>query len=212
MKFILTGLLLTAVLLANSQDWVGLSLGSNFSRMNFKNSEDVKSHLGGKPGINATFFYIKTVAKEKRKRFPSSVLLATGIGYRTVHIQEPKNGIQSNWSLHFLTGSFGIRRNFNSKHKTNPFVAGGFSLDHLLSGIQTNGLEQFDLTDILNKYNASATVELGLTHFQSQDTFSEIKLRYSRGISNLEKDENQKALVHSISIIISVFFEFYNRK
>lgn len=213
MKYVISIILLFSLHRTNAQRWVGVGIGANQSQLQYTNSLGIKDeNLRGLPGVNASFFFLQRVSKKKAKRFPPKTILSTEFGYKSIKIKDTKSSLLSTWSLQYLTGNIILRKHINSKHAVNAFYGGGLALDYLLSGSQTEGFEQFDLTEDLKRSNTSLTAEFGITYFQSHDSFSELKFSYLRGLSNLEKSNDQKALLSAFKISGSVFFELTNKR
>ncbi len=90
------------------------------------------------------------------------------------------------------------------------FFGGGFVTDYLLSGTQNRGFNQYDLEEHLEPFNLSVTAEIGLSYDVSEEVYATIGLAYLRGLTNVEQDPGQKALIHGWRLSIALFFELTN--
>lgn len=194
---------------AISQNWVGLGIGASTSKLMFTDTNGLRNRdLVSLPGASASFFYHHRISKENWRRFSSTTVLSAETGFKSARIKDRESSLLTTWALQYLTGNLTIRRNVGSKHKVNMIYGAGLFADYLMSGSQSKGFEQFDLTNDLNRRAAGLITEFGVSYYQSDDSYSTLVLSYLHGMSNLEKDEGQVATLHLLNISVSVFFEF----
>lgn len=212
MKTIIVALLIFYALSAHTQSRVGFSIGGNYNTIRFKNSAgEVNDNLKGLPGAAITMYYQVEVLKSKiEKRFKPSNLLSVELGYKSGHFSDKGSQVLTTWSLNYLSTGLAFKHYRSSKKSVNPFYGGGFISDFLVSGVQSRGFEQYDLTDDIKKINLSITAEAGLLYTISDKSHCSLSLAYLRGLSNLEKDPGQKAMIHAWKLSAAVFFNLNN--
>ena len=213
MKTILALLLIFYTLSVHAQRRVGFSIGGNYSDIRFKNSAgDVNENLKGLPGASITAYYQFEILKRKtEKRFNPSNFLSPEIGYKSSQFSDKGSNVLTTWSLNYLSTGLAIKHYRNSKKTVNPFYGGGFITDFLISGVQSRGFEQYDLTENIKKINVSITAEAGLLYTISDNAHCSLSLAYLRGIYNLEKDPGQTAMIHAWKLSATVFFNLKTR-
>ncbi|MCF6359232.1 MAG: PorT family protein [Cyclobacteriaceae bacterium] len=211
MKYIFLVIILTLSLLSNAQQSVGFSLGGNFSNVKFKNSSGVvDKNLKGLPGITATMLYSLKLNEQTKKK-QSAHLLGIEAGYKSSKFEDKENSLLTTWQMQYITSVLTYRYSPNFLSKTGLFFGGGLSYDFLLSGSQTQGFSQFDITEELSRVNLSINIETGIRYNISDEAYTTLLVSYLRGLNNLEKDLNQQATIHSFRVAATVFFRI-NRK
>jgi len=196
-----------------SQSSIGFSLGGNFSQVRFKNSDGVLDEdLKGLPGTSATLFYFLQLANGKKGNYAFANLLGVELGYKSSKFQDKANSLLTTWNLQYLTGQLTFRHVVLSDHRVNLFFGSGVAIDYLRGGTQTQGFNQFEITEDLNRVNLSILVETGLKYNISEDAYTTLRLGYLRGLTNLEKDPEQEVFIHAVRLSIAVLFYLDNSK
>jgi hypothetical protein len=187
---------------------VGFSIGGNFNRIRFKNSEGVvNGNLKGLPGAAVAICYQSEILRSKtERRYKPTNFLSVELGYKSGQFTDKGSQVLTTWSLNYLSTGLAFKHYRSSKKNVNPFYAGGFISDFLISGVQSRGFEQYDLTEDIKKINLSITAEAGLLYTISDKAHCSLSLAYLRGLSNLEKDSDQKAMIHAWKLSATVFF------
>ncbi len=184
--------------------WIGLSTGGNLSSIRYRTSSDnLDKSLKGIPAFAASV--------EFRKIGASRTGFAALAGYRTATVKDGDAYVLTTYSLNHLT--LGAFAEISTPAKQISYSVGmGIVGDYLVHGMQSRGFEQFDLTTSLDRLNASVAVR-GATHYNiSDDAFCGVIISYSRGLTNMEKDQDQTAFMNSLTASISIHFRLGQNK
>ncbi|WP_436516592.1 hypothetical protein [Ekhidna sp. To15] len=212
-RFILWVSLIAGSNIVYSQNWVGLSIGGNQTFINFQDAAGQKNDaLKGVPGFTASSHFQFPLSKIKNLSLNGSTVLNIEGGYKSTKIVDINSSQQSSWTLRQLTSSMTIRKHLKSRSTLIPFYEMGGSVDYMLSGTQTLGFEQYDLDESLNTINISIQSGLGLQYEISYDANATILLGYLHGLSDIEKDQAQKAKLNGLRISIAIYFTIEKSK
>ncbi|MGL1886613.1 MAG: PorT family protein [Reichenbachiella sp.] len=192
---------------ANSQVSVGLGLGGNTTNARYKNGEGkLNANLNGMPGAYFSGVVQFNLGHEgsyfKNKRMNAFVL---GVGYKKGQIKDKESAILKTWQLDYIASELLFRHYIKSKKKVNPYFGGGLFADYVISGIQQEGMVQYDLTQDIKSINFGLEAEIGIDYWISHEAFGTLGFAYCHGLSNLEmSDESLK--IHTFKIGIAIFF------
>lgn len=211
MKYIFIIPLILLSFLGNGQHAVGFSLGGNFSSVNYKNSNGVSDKsLKGLPGIISTFNYRYNIGYKVRRKSVHQIGIDTG--YKSSKFEDKESSLFTTWNMQFISTAIAYRYYPYYRKKTGFFFGGGIVYDFLLSGTQTQGFSQFDISKDLAPSNLSVNIETGIKYNISYDASTTLTIGYLRGLTNIEKDLSQQAFIHSFKIAASVFFRINTKK
>ncbi len=201
-------IIITLVLLSltgKSQHAIGFSLGGNFSDVNFTNSNGISyKSLKSVPGIITTVGYTQNLHYNKRRRSVHQIGLEAG--YKSNNFKDKESSLITTWNMQFLSTAFIYRYYPDYRKRTGLLFGGGVMYDFLLSGTQTQGFNQFNITQELARSNFSLGLETGINYNISPEATTTLTLRYLRGLLNMEKDPGQKAYVHAFNITATIYF------
>ncbi|MEQ9402891.1 MAG: hypothetical protein RIM99_04845 [Cyclobacteriaceae bacterium] len=198
---------------SNQQHFGGFGLGGSMAMLDFTNEEGiVNKDLKGIPGVTASFLLQYTLKQATGSKFAPRTSLTWKSGYANHNLKDKSNNVVSRWSMHYWSNSLTVFRHLDSRQKVNPYFGAGLFSEFLTGGTQTLGFEQYDLTEFVNRLNWGASIDLGISYRTANDAFSTMGINYSRGLTNLDKDEGQEALLHHFQIYVTTLFEFTKRK
>lgn len=205
------GAVLICLATAASTQHIGFGIGGNVGTLTFQsrtgsNTQEIK----GMPGVLAQVSYSQDLGKKisgfrQHSREVHQLLFAAG--YQSLKLEDVQSPIQSNWTMQYVTSKLAVRTIFGGNKKTSLFGSLGASADFLVGGTQVIGFTKYDITQSLMKHNLGALAELGLHYSISGDSYTTIAISYHRGLSNLEKDPEQKAQLHSWQITMAIHFK-----
>lgn len=188
---------------------IGISVGANQPNLIFKDAEGIRNKdLKGIPGITADISYqFGLNYPEDRSRFPLLTTLQFRSGYSNYKLRDNASTIVTNWMMQYWTNSLLLSQYLDSRKRVNPFYGIGLYLDYLIGGVQTSGFDQYNMTDSIERLSCGISGELGLTYQTSDESQIAINIGYSGGFNNLDKDEGEKAFLHSLFIQASTHFK-----
>jgi hypothetical protein len=193
-----------------AQSAIGIGISANYLQVSYINSQGVKSDkLSGLPGAGAFFLFDKVVAN-KSSRLEKHIV--GNVGYRTSAFKDNDANLLTKWSVNFLETSVALKLVQQSKRTVAPMFMGGLSHHYLIAGTQSRGFEQYDLTNNLRRQSFNVLGAFGLSYRISQENSCALILSYTRGLSNMERDQNQNAKFHVWQLSTSVMLGITKKK
>lgn len=209
MKLLFTLFLVLLTYKIQAQTALGFGAGGNFSQVSFKNSSGTKDKsLRGLPGITATVLYHQNLTSPVVRKKIRHVL-GMEAGYKSAKFEDKENSLLTTWQMQYITTDLSYYFFPDYTTKVGWYLGGGPTFDMLISGTQTQGFNQFNITKDLAKFNISIGIESGINYRISKEAYTSIRVAYLRGLNNLEKDPNQHSYIHSFRITALVFFNFH---
>lgn len=208
MRYVIILLVLVSFQVGWSQTSVGFSIGGTMGQLRFKDTAEGKSrtHLSGVPGLTATAFYFLDLGPRYRLMSNAYNTLGVEVGYKSHNFIDRANSLVTMWNLQYATGQLLYRYTAKSDGDVRPFLGGGLAVDYLYAGTQSTGFSQFNLVDDLLPLSYSLVAEAGISYTVSGEAYATLRLGYLRGLSNVEKDEGQQAMIDSFRLSVTLFF------
>lgn len=179
--------------------------------LRFKSEGELATQeIRGLPGVVAQASYSQALRigrGDSLQDGTSTHRLVFDAGYQSIRLNDAQSPIHSNWKFQYLTSTLMLRTIFAGKGETNFFYSFGASGNYLLKGMQVLGFTRYDLKEDLMKHNINAVAQLGIDFPLPDDSHSTLAISYHRGLSNLEKDPEQKARLHSLQITATIYFK-----
>jgi hypothetical protein len=199
---------------ANAQSKVSFSIGGNYNQVRFRNSAGVlNENLRGLPAVNVALAYEHALEKiGSRSEFNPSNHVGVSLGYKSGQFKDKGSHVLTTWSTNYLSSSLGYFHRTGSKKPIHFMYGGGIVYDFLISGVQSRGFEQYDLSQDIKKANLSVAAHSGLFYRISDFSQCALKISYLKGLTNIEKDENQSARFNAWQLSAVVFFDLTKRK
>jgi hypothetical protein len=187
-----------------AQHSVGPSIGGTLSGLRYITSSGQRlSNLKGAPGFIAAIGYQhESSGKSKTAR----TCFSADLGYQTINFRDSESHIATTWALRYTFAAVGFRL-VNSKNKrVHPYAGASVAVGFLSGGSQQRGFEQYNITDNLRPINFSAGVDGGIFYNISDEAYCLFSIGYQRGLSNIEKDPQQRATVNAARVAMAVYF------
>lgn len=211
---VLIAMLLLTIGHACAQSKVSFSIGSNYSQVRFRNSAgDLNENLRGLPAAKISLAYEHALEKANaRKEFDPSDHIGVSLGYKSGQFKDKASHVLTTWTTNYISVGVDYFHRTGSKKPIHFMYGGGLVNDFLTSGVQSRGFEQYDLSQDIRAKNFSAALHTGLFYRISDFSQCALKLSYLKGLTNIEKDENQTARLNAWQLSAVVFFDLTKRK
>lgn len=213
-KYYLLVLLNLLFAIVSAQSKVSFSIGGNYNQVRFRNSSgELNKDLRGLPAVKVSLGYEHALEKKNtQKGFGPSNHVGLSLGYKAGQFKDKSSHVLTTWALNYLSGSLEYFHRTSSKRPTHFMYGGGVVSDFLISGVQSRGFEQYDLGQDIRKNNISIAIHSGLFYKISDFSQCALKLSYLKGLTNVEKDQNQSAILNAWQLSAVVFFDLSKRK
>jgi hypothetical protein len=187
-----------------AQHSVGPSIGGTLSGLRYITSTGQRlSNLKGAPGFIAAIGYQhESPGKSKAPR----KCISADLGYQTINFRDSESHIATTWALRYTFATVGFRL-LNTKNKrVHPYAGISVAVGLLSGGSQQRGFEQYNITENIRPINVSAGIDGGILYNISDEAYCLFSIGYQRGLSNIEKDPQQRATVNVARVAMAVYF------
>lgn len=161
-------------------------------------------------GKNATNFIFKEGSTNKATTYSFGDYYGLSLGIKVAprHSLRPEinfyraganstfNGIPLNWKLDYLGigSAYLVKIVGKDSAKFNLSTGAFFSLDYLLKGKQSIGINNYNIIreNSLERYNITSAILLNGSYKVTESLFLNFEYRFNFGLNNIEKDQNEK--------------------
>jgi hypothetical protein len=199
---------------ATAQSRVSFAIGGNYNQVRFRNSNgNLNEDLRGLPAVNVSLGYEHALEKVNTSNDsdPTNHIGLT-LGYKSGQFKDKASHVLTTWTINYLSTSVDYFHRSGSKKPMHFMYGTGLVNDFLVSGVQSRGFEQYDLSQDLQKSNLSFALHSGLFYRISDFSQCALKVSYLKGLTNIEKDTSQSARLNAWQLSAIIFFDLSKRK
>ena len=204
-----TCLLCLGLLIGSStyaQTWVGLGMHANDALPIYKTSQNARVHeYKGRIKGGASLYFKRDLTQAHGHRIMNQNAILYELGIKALSVKNTGSNIIEEYDMSYLSNALIFRHYRKSRRKANMYYGiGGFS-DYMLSGYQTEGFVETDISNHLKTINWGLVADTGLSYWIADDVYGVFGVSYNHGLTNLESG-GETLKLHYIKIHLSAFF------